>query len=137
MPWFAEPIFHDRQSVSSQELVTTDSAIFVNIPGATLTTKDLGQSGNYNLFFTLLISATLNNTTAILRLCVNGIPTSLEGTPLLLKTKDLDISYTFPANATGIQANNVLQVQWSTDKGILSLSEFNILIDGIPDARVI
>jgi len=50
-----EPIFHDRQDISVDGPITTTSNTFVDIPGAELTTKDLGSTGNYQAWLSASI----------------------------------------------------------------------------------
>ena len=56
MPSQREPIFHDRQFVIDQVLQSTTSSTFVDITNAVLTTKDLGQSASYDIFFSVSVS---------------------------------------------------------------------------------
>ncbi len=137
MPFEREPIFHDRQFVADQTTQTTTSLVFVDITGATLTTKDLGQEGNYETIFTLVIQATQANTLASFRILVNGNPISPMARTLLIKTNNADLGVTFAAFAEDLVVGDVLQVQWKTDKGTITLSEFTLLIDGIPEIRIV
>ncbi len=137
MPFEREPIFHDRQFTASAGSQTTSSPTFVDITGATLTTKDLSQESNYSLMFSFIVSPSVANTTATFRLLVDGVPFSPMGKSLLLKTNNADVSDTFLGFITGISAGEIIKFQWQTDIGVLTLSDFSFLIDGIPDARVI
>lgn len=138
MPLYHEPMFHDRQAMESMVLQQTILPTFSDLEGATITTKDLGQDGNYLSWLSLLISSSLNNTNALFRLLVDGVPKG-DVSVIILKVKDLDVGYTLLSNLgnIGIPANSVLQVQYATDKGILTVSEFSLMIDGIPSTRVV
>lgn len=128
---------HDRQTVVDQSThVTTLIDTFEDIPTAILTAKDLGQEGNYAFEFSLIVQASSANTIASFRLLVNGTPESLPRA-LSIKTNNQDIGTTFLGNLEDIVDGDVLQAQWTTDKGTLTMSEFNIRIDGIPESRVI
>lgn len=132
---YQEATFHDRQCSLNENSQNTSSTSFVNITGATLTTKDLGSTGSYVIWFTVLISASLNNTTASFRLLEDGSPVGAE-LHITLRTKDLDIGYTLTEGIDS-EANVVFQLQWKTDIGTLTLQEHNLTIDGIPSYRVV
>jgi len=128
---------HDRQTVADQNTqVTTLIDTFEDITNATLTTKNLGQRGNYSFFFSIVAQASAANTMATFQLLINGTP---EGAPrtLSIKTNNQDIGTTILGLLEGVTGGDVLQAQWKTDKGVLTMSEFNILIDGIPAARLV
>ena len=137
MPFHQEATFHDRQAMFNEDPESTSSTDFVDLPGAELTTKNLSIDGNYTLAMSLLISSSLNNTTASFRLLVDGVPVGPNETIITLKVKDLDIGYTLHGIATSIPRETVLKVQYKTSAGTLTVTEFNILIDGIPQSRVV
>lgn len=132
-----EPIFHDRQFVIDQVSQNTSSLIFVDITNAEITTKDLAVESNYSVFFTLIISGSVANTIASFQILANGGPISMMPRTVNLKTNNADLGATFMGAVEDINGDDVLQVQWKTDKGTLTLSEFNFFIDGIPEHRVI
>jgi len=135
MPLFQETTFHDRQCVVEESSHNTSSTIFVDLTGATLTTKDLGSTGTYVLFFSVLLSSSLNNTTATFQLLSGGSPIGGERA-IFLRVKDLDIGYTL-MSCIDLEKDSVLQVQWKTDLGTITLPEYNIVLDGIPKYRVV
>lgn len=138
MPFFQEATFHDRQFVNNENPESTSSTEFVDLPAAELTTKDLGVNGSYTLAFSMLISGSLNNTKASIRLLVDGVPLADEGTiNVVLKVKDLDVGYTLHGIASSIPAGTVLKAQYKTDIGTITVTEFNIIMDGVSEARVI
>ena len=61
--------------------------------------------------------------------------TKLNGT--FEQVKDLDVGYTLHGIAFSIPSGTILKAQYKTDNGTLTVSEFNIIIDGISEARVI
>ena len=138
MPFHQEATFHDRKSIGSTVLQQTSSTEFVDVSGATFTAKDLGTPGDYLGWLSVLISSSLNNTTASFRLLLNGNVTSGVST-ISLRVKDIDIGFTLMSDlgGMGIVKNDVLQLQFATDIGTLSLVEFSILVDGVPAARVV
>ena len=137
MPFHQEATFHDRQFMFNEDVESTSSTDFVDLPGAELTTKNLSIDGNYALYMSILISGSLNNTLAAFRLLVDGVPVGPNETIITLKVKDLDIGYTLHGIATSIPSGTILKVQYKTNVGTLTVTEFNILIDGIPQSRVV
>lgn len=136
MPLYQQPTFHDRQCTIDETSQTTSSLTFVDVTGASLTTTDLGQPEVYVLWFSVLVSASLNNTTASFRLTVDGVPSSMDR-KLFLKVKDQDVGFTFMGCAEDVGTGSVFQAEWATDNGTLTLAEYNLVIDGIPSSRVI
>ncbi len=130
-----EPIFHDRDVVTDLTSKFTSSLTFVNIDGASITTKDLGSESNYIIAFTFLISASTANTTVGFRVLDNGTPSPER--PMTIKTSNTDTGRTITANFVGVSVGHTYQFQWKTDKGTLEMSEFTISYDGVPDNRVV
>lgn len=131
-----EPIFHDRQKMESTTPQNTASTTFVDVTDGTLTTKDLSQNGTYMMWVPILIQASLNNTLASFRLTLDGNQIGDVST-ITLRVKELDVGYTFTGNLSGIGAGQVIQLQYKTDIGTLTLEEFSIMFDGIPTIRVV
>ena len=137
MPFYHSPIMHDRQCISSEEPHDTASLTYVDLPDATLTTISLSQPGSYNVTFSALMNATLNNTVANFRVSIDGVPVGVDGTNVRLKVKELDISYTVSCIADNVPEGAVMQVEYKTDKGTLMVEEYNLTIDGVPQTRVV
>ena len=137
MPFYHSPIMHDRQSVLSNATQVTSSSTFSDVLGATVTTKDLGGPGSYLGWISLLMSNSLNNSDGLFRLLLNGIPVGTF-TTISLRVKDLDVGFSVNSNLAGIDivSGDVLQVQFATSSGTLTLIEFSLLIDGVPASRV-
>ncbi len=137
MPLFQEATFHDRQSVLSEVENSTSSLTYVDLPDGSLTTKSLAVDGSYIAVFSLLISASLNNTIANFRILINDVPLNANGVNIMLKTKDLDIGFTLSSVLSDIPPGAILKVQYKTDKGTITVPEFNAAIDGVPQSRVV
>ena len=136
MPFHQEATFHDRQSMESELPQSTASTTFVDVIGATLTTGDLSQEGTYQIVTPVLASSSLNNTTGSFRVLLDGIQIG-NVSHIKLKVKDLDVGYAFTGTLSGISAGQVFQLQYATDIGTLTLTEFAITIDGTPTSRVV
>jgi len=136
MPFFQEATFHDRQATGSTTPQSTSSTTFIDITGATITTKNLGEPGNYAASTSLLVSNTNNNSTISIRATLDGVPVGVPAT-IKIRTKDLDIGYTLLTTISGIESGKVIQLQMATDIGTLTLSEYAISVDGVPDSRVV
>lgn len=138
MPFSHAPIFHDRQAALGLDIQTTSSSTFSDIIGASITAKDLGEVGSYLGWISLLISNSNNNSDGLFRLLVNGDPVGTFAT-ITLRVKDLDVGFSLNSNLAGVEivAGDVLQVQFATSSGTLTLVEFSLLVDGIPASRVV
>ena len=84
----------------------------------------------------MIVSASLNNTVASFRITLDGNQIGDVST-VRLKVKELDLGVTFTGTLGGISVGQVLQLQYSTDIGIVTLSEFAISVDGVPTSRVV
>jgi len=136
MPFYREPIFHDRHCIIDQDTQTTSSSTFTDLTNATFKTGDLGSPANYLISFAVIVSASSANTTASFKVLVNGILADTTRN-ILIKTSGIDLGFTMLACSENSAANVDVQLQWATDKGTLTLSEFGIIADGIPEIRVI
>lgn len=131
------PTLHDRQAAFSVSDQTTSSATFVDITGASLTACGLDVPGTYNGWFTFIVAASAANTIASFRITINGTPFEPIGRQLIIKTSNQDMAVTFLLLITDIVCDDVIQMQWATDKGILTMEEFDMLFDGIRNDRVV
>ena len=136
MPIYQEATFHDLQSMESTVPQSTSSGSFVDVVGATITTKDLSQEGTYQIWTPVLVSASQNNTLASFRITIDGNQIG-DVSAISLKVKDLDTGYTFTGTLSGVESGQILQMQYATDKGTLTLQEFSMAVDGIPSSRVV
>lgn len=137
MPIYQEATFHDRQCMSSEAPSDTALTTYVDLPGADIVTKSLSQLGDYVILFSALMSASLNNTTANFRVLIDGVPVEVDGSNVRLKVKDLDISYSVNCVAESVPENAEIKVEYKTDLGTLTVEEFNLLVDGVPQSRVV
>lgn len=135
MPIYQETTFHDRQCVIDEDTVNTTSNVLEDIPGATLTTNDLSVPGVYLIWFSVLVFSSQNNTNASFSLLVDASASGMDRS-IFLKVKDQDIGYTF-LGCVEAESGSVLQFQWATSQGTLTLSEYNIIIDGVSKSRII
>lgn len=140
MNFLRKDIFHDRQNidVDTDPPLTTTSNDFVNVPGASLTAKDLGEPGTYLIWIGMKLNSSNNNSEVVFRGMINGSPTieerpvpfgpSAGGNP---KQAELHgFSDNVPEGAT-------VQLQWKVDVGTATIIKLSFSIDGIPGSRVI
>ena len=136
MPTTREPIFHDRQEATSVVPQFFTLTAFTNIAGATLTAGDLGQLSNYDIDFFPVISASSALTTVIFRSLVNGLQSGADRS-VLVKTSNLDLSVPIVGFLPAVEVGDTIQIQISTDKGTVTVSQFTLQVDGIPETRLI
>lgn len=134
--FFHPPIVHDLQSMESAIPQSTTSLTFVDVTDATITTKDLGEDGTYQISTPILVQSSLNNTIGSFRITLNNVQIG-EISTVELKTKEQDIGFAFTGVLPGISVGQVLRLQYATDKGTLTLEEFSISVNGIPTSRVV
>ena len=136
MPFYHAPIIHDRNCAQSDEQNSTQSSSYVDLPDATITTK-LQQIGNFTVTFSALMSSTLNNTVANFRVVIGGVPTEADGVDVRVKVKDFDIGYSITCNVESVPINSILKVEYKTSVGTLTVEEYGLAIDGIPQSRIV
>lgn len=137
MPLTREPIFHDRQAVNVAGPLTTTSTTFVDVSGATLTTKDLAQTVFYQIWVSIEIQHNNNNSTIDVRIIIDGAPSMSRTISFGPSGADNPQSPTIIGSSTGIDAGSVIQVQWNTPSGTAQINDLEMIIDGVPDSRVI
>lgn len=132
-----EPIFHDVQDVRLAGPITTTSSTFVDIPGAVLTTKDLGQLAKYMFWVATEVESTNNNSTIQLRATVDGTPgmsTSISfgpaggGNPQTISLIGV---------GDAIESGEVIQLQWNVSVGTAQINSLTLMFDGIPEIRIV
>lgn len=137
MPLSREPIFHDRQDTASVvPQNTTLINTFEDIVGATLTTKDLNQLSNYDIEFFPEVAASVANTLVTFRSLVNGVAAGDDRTTVV-KTSNFDISKPVVGHIDDVEEGDVIQIQIKTDKGVVTIEQYTLKIDGIPESRIV
>ena len=129
--------FHDIQFNLGETNLETTSDVFVDIPGAVIEASDLGEIGTYPGWFSFVIQGSSSNTTATFRVTINGVPPNPDGRAVLLKTNNQDFTDLIMGKMEGVVAGDVLQMQWKTDKGTLTLERFELMFDGVRTSRVV
>jgi len=137
MPLTREPIFHDRQEISVDGPITTTSTTFVNIPGAVLTTRDLSQLARYLFWLSLGVQQTNNNTSITFRAVVNGVPKKERTVDFGPGAANDPQHATLVGQAEDIGPNTLIELQWKVSSGTGQINNLVMLIDGVPEERVI
>lgn len=115
---------------------STASTTYVDVVGAEITAGDLGESGTYTMSFSVIVSASLNNTTISFQMLNDGVPLGLERT-IEVRVKDIDLGYTFTGCIEDVNAGDVIKAQYKTSAGTATISEFSIIADGVPSRRIV
>lgn len=134
---YREPIFHDRQKVVVVGPITTTSTTFVDIPGAILTTKDLGLTGNYQAWLSLSIQQSNNNSLINFRAVIDGVPGGVRSVDFGPSSADNPHHVTVIAQRENVVPNITVQIQWSVSAGTGQINDLIMMIDGIPEVRVV
>lgn len=134
---YREPIFHDRQDVIVQGPINTTSTTFVDIPGATLTSKDLGQNGNYQVWLSLSIQQSNNNTFINFRAVIDGVPGDGRSVEFGPSSANNPVHATLIGQSDSVEAGKLIKFQWSVSGGTGQINNFGIMMDGIPENRIV
>lgn len=136
MPIYTEDTYHDRQNTGSttpQDTTLIDT--YEDIIGSELTTKEIAEIGNYTASVGILLSASLNNTIANVEIIEDGV--SLGDNDIILRFAGVDVGYPVFFLLPSVICCKEMKLRVKTDKGVVTISEFSFLIDGIPATRVI
>lgn len=138
MNFYTEPVLHDRQEVVVAGLpVTTTSTDFVDIDGAVITTKDLGSDGTYMIFLSMGLNSSNNNSEVIFRGLVDGVPTQEREVPFGPGAGGNPQAVELQAFGSGISVGTEIKLQWKVSSGTATLLATSVIIDGVPDIRVV
>jgi hypothetical protein len=131
------PTFHDRQALQLAGGAATSSLVYVDIPGASLITKNLGDTGNYNVACSVETEGDVSGWVANIRVCFDGVVCGERTIKRGGSSKDDPTEITVLVDQAAITAGSIIQVQWSTAAGTLTLNALDLTIDGVLDSRVI
>lgn len=137
MQSYREPIFHDRQTVLVSGPITTTSTTFVDIPGATLITGDLGSPANYQFWMSLSIQQSNNNTSISFRGVVDGVPGDSRTVDFGPGSGGEPQHATLVGQASSVGEGTLIEIQWLVSGGEGQINNLGLMIDGIPDIRII
>ena len=133
-----EPIFHDRQFVVTPNTpITTTSNVFVDVPGATITTKDLGSDGAYIAWISMEVDHSNNNSDIEFRGVLNGTPTDGRTIRFGAGAAGDPQSVEIQGFGFNIPPTSIIKLQWRTSNGTATILDQNMIIDGVPNNRVV
>ena len=132
-----EPIFHDRQDIIVEGPITTTSTTFVDIPGAQFITGDLGSPGNYQVWLSLSVQQSNNNTSITFRALFDGVPGQGRTVDFGPGSSGNPQHATLMGQASGVNLDTIVIFQWLVSGGTGQINGMRIMLDGIPDIRVI
>jgi len=137
MPFIREPIFHDRQDIIVEGPITTTSTEFEDIPGAQLITADLSQTGSYQVWLSLSVENSNNNTSITFRIIIGGISGQDRTVDFGPGAGGDPQHATLIGEADDVEADTLIEFQWKVSGGTGTINGLRILIDGIPGSRII
>ena len=137
MPFIREPIFHDRQDIIVEGPITTTSTTFVDIPGAQFITAELGQTGNYQVWLSAGIEQSSNNSSITFRIVIDGVPGLGRTVNFGPSSANEPQHATLIGQAEDVVADTLVEFQWLVSNGTGQINNLRIMIDGIPESRVI
>ncbi len=135
----------DRQQAEATTTVQTTSVTFVDVPGMTLTTKDLGasQSGDYLIHFSATTSHASQKERVEFRLLVDGVEEVFS--PVTMNFSDLVVDSGFAyLHSAGLIDGKIIKVQWrqskttgSTGSRTATMIDRRLIISGVPSNAVV
>ncbi|MEE8151275.1 MAG: hypothetical protein V3T43_06125 [Nitrosomonadaceae bacterium] len=129
---------HDRQKVDvAGPVVLPTSGVFTPIPGATITTKDLGEAGKYVGTMVMEVEHSSNNSVIEIRMCVNGVPQETKEFHIGAASKDQPAIVVAVGEGSGVEAESEITAEWKTDKDSATLNSLTLIVDGVPDSAVV
>lgn len=128
---------HDRQDIIVDGPITTTSTTFVDIPGAELTTKDLGEAGNYQVWISLGVQQSNNNSSITFRTVIDGVAGEGRSIQFGPNMSNQPQHSTLIGQSDSVIAGKIIKFQWLVSNGTGQINNMRIMIDGIPESRLV
>ena len=133
-----DPQKHDRQKYVSDQAITSGVDNYSDIPGCELTTRSLGENGNYVIDFNVELSANGYFKVVYFRLLKDGVavPNSVYTTNTVYYMRPT--SFQFKWNVNDVGAGSVFKIQWKPqyNSTIMASTKRKLIIDGVPKSKV-
>ena len=127
---------HDRQAIQGTSTLQTTSQTFVDLPGMTLTTKDMGEDGSYLITFAALVLHSDQKKQVFFRLLVDGVEVAVQ--QLTSNFQNLEVSFSFVHQESPTAAGKIVKMEWHNDnKGTASVTNRELVINGVPISSVV
>lgn len=127
----------DMQTVSATDSQVTTSTSFVDIPTMTLSTKNLGESGAYNVQAMVSVSGSANNTVISIIINVDGADTTVsEGIVELDSAGVAETICSFDFQ-TGLLSGKEVKLRWKTSTGTATITNRQLIISGAPETTIV
>lgn len=131
------PTMHDRQDIILNGPITTTSTTFVDIPGAQLTTKDLGSEGNYQVWVNVSVQQNTNNSSVTFRALLDGVAGEVLTISFGPAAANNPTIATIIGQNSSISSGSLVEFQWLVSGGEGQINNLTSLIDGIRTDRII
>jgi hypothetical protein len=130
---------HDRQSALATSLVqTTNEVTFDDVPGMSLTTFDMQETGSYLITFTASVSHDRQKGKVFFQLLVDGV---VVASPIVTSNFTTSAtSFAFVVQVSPIAVGKVVKMQWHNDPdkgGTASIARRELVINGVPVSSVL
>ncbi len=129
---------HDRQSALATSVVQTTIETFVDVPGMSLTTFDMQETGSYLITFTASVTHNRNKGLVFFQLLVDGV---VVATPILTSNFTTSAtSFAFVVQVSPIAAGKVVKLQWHNEPGstgFAGIERRELVINGVPVSSVL
>lgn len=134
----------DRQMADSAILIQTTSTTFVDVPGLTVTTKDLGsgQNGSYLIHFSATIAHATQKEAVEFQLVVDGTPVAFSVATMNFSALFVDTQFSWYEDP--IINNKIIKVQWRQTRSTGSvgartaeMTDRRLIISGVPSNAVV
>ena len=140
--WEPQTVSHDRQIVSASNTVSTNSSSYITLSGMSIITKDLNSNGTYNISFNVRTTNSISNGETDFVLVINGI---IQNNSLTTASQlggnhgSGNIINTVTINwlINNLAPSSTIEVQWKSVLGTSYAYHRRLIIDGIPDNKVI
>jgi len=142
MPFRTESTYHDRQRIinlvpqATSLLNTYEDIIDDQSNPIAINIRDLNQPADYIVTTVFIASASAANTVVTIRASVNGTPSGTERS-FSIKTSGNDFTFVILSDINGLEADDQITAEWKTDKGVVTMVEFTIVIHGIACSRIV
>lgn len=131
----------DRQVIEVATFTATTTLTYVPLAGMILTTKDLGENSNVNIFFSTSVTHQSASEQIDFRLTADGSPVPVGAFSTTSASSDHLHSVSFTLQGTSIEAGTVFAVEWKQNKAsgqnTATVGVRSLALDCIPISSII
>lgn len=127
----------DGQIASSAAAPTTASGTYVDMPGITITTKDLGENGHYVTTFDAVFEHSTNNSTVSIILDVDGVEDADSERTVEVSAANALHYIGLQGDISSLASGQIIKVKWKTNAATATVRERTLHVTGFAESNIV